>query len=695
MRIIVPKVLLLVLLISLVLTDFLFYVYGKFPAGVTYVREVLIISVVLAFAGFFKNNKIFQSKEIGLKLKGLYLALGGIYLVLIFAELILSPLSGFFPFIYPSSSYLSTSLSTFLYRLIVSITTAVILIAILMILRDLIYYKRQRASARNFKLLLILIGFEVIFRIFQKGGHGAVSSLQALAIPRNIFFFLLIVLMVVNSLRNSWVNYLDKKQKIRCLWLGIPLVTGAMIFEISLARSEVITEYSVALAAFINSTGLFLNIYLGMGFVSLLLHLPTAGIFDRKIKEIESLHDLTRSISSVFDSQQIAKMITNKAAAVIRTDALWLELFDRESRKTKVVSSEKLLVKEIKELSLNGTNGLSDWIIQNKESLLINEVARDPRSKDLKKWSKKFGSILGMPLVSQDAVLGILFAGKAEVYSYDEEDRKLLQAFANQATIALENARLITELVDKERLEHELRVAHDAQRKLLPKNMPRVEGLDIDAISLPANEVGGDYYGFFEVANGFALAVGDVSGKGAQAAFYMAELKGIIESLTKMHTSPKELMINVNETLIGNLERTTFISLIYAFFDIKNNELIFTRAGHCPLLYCSNGKGESTFIEPPGLGLGLDKGYKFREVISEQKIKLKSGDVFVFYTDGVTEARNSSQMEFDEERLRDLVSSNSHLSSTELKELLVQEIRKFVGNEKIHDDLTFVVIKVL
>jgi serine phosphatase RsbU (regulator of sigma subunit) len=225
--------------------------------------------------------------------------------------------------------------------------------------------------------------------------------------------------------------------------------------------------------------------------------------------------------------------------------------------------------------------------------------------------------------------------------------------------------------------------------------MPKLEGLEIDAVSITANEVGGDYYDFFEVEHGVALAVGDVSGKGAQAAFYMAELKGIIESLTKLHTSPKELMIKANETLIGNLERTAFISLIYALFNMKNNELRFARAGHCPLLYCSNGKGEPSFVEPPGLGLGLDQGYKFCQVISEQKIKLKPGDVFVFYTDGVTEARNSSQREFDEERLRNLVSANSHLNATRIKEILVKEIQKFVGHEKAHDDLTFVVTKVL
>ncbi|MFQ5824923.1 MAG: SpoIIE family protein phosphatase [bacterium] len=684
-----------ILLGVLVGIDFLFYLNGKFPSAVFYFREALIIAVVVSFIPFLKRSKFVANKEVLSKLKGLYLAVAGIYFIFVVPKILLRPLSGFLRFHDRSNSYLFASVSTFFYGLIISIVTAGMLIGILMILKDLIYYKRKRSSARNFKLLLILIGLEVIFPIIQKNGFVAETRFETLDIPSKILLFLLINLMVINSLRNSWVNYLNKKQKLNCLWLGIPLVSGAIIFEIVLARNELITEYSVSLAIFINSMGLFLCIYLGLGFLSLLLHLPTAGIFDRKIREIESLHDLSRTISSGFDSEQIVKMITNKAAAIINSDALWLEILDSDANKLKVVSSENLHAKEIMELNLDTSNGLHGWIIQNKESVLINEVSRDPKSNDFKIWSKKLGSILGVPLVSQTGVLGILFAGKAEDYSYDEEDRELLQAFANQATIALENARLFKEFVVKERLEQELQVAHDAQSKLLPKRMPNIEGLDIDAISIAANEVGGDYYDFFEVENRLGIAVGDVSGKGAQAAFYMAELKGIIESLTHIYTSPKELLIKVNKTLYGNIERKTFISLIYALIDIKKRELIFTRAGHCPLLHCSNGQGESRFIEPPGLGLGLDKGSKFREVISEQKIKLKSGDVLIFYTDGVTEARNSSKMEFEEERLRKLVSENSHLSSTQIKGLLVKEIKKFVGHEKSHDDLTFVVIKVI
>ncbi|HEX9652927.1 MAG TPA: PP2C family protein-serine/threonine phosphatase, partial [bacterium] len=237
--------------------------------------------------------------------------------------------------------------------------------------------------------------------------------------------------------------------------------------------------------------------------------------------------------------------------------------------------------------------------------------------------------------------------------------------------------------------------AQEAQRKLLPKDMPQIRGFEIDAVCITANEVGGDYYDFFELGdNRLAIAVGDVSGKGAKAAFYMAELKGIIESTTRIYSSPKEIIVHINKTLFGNLEPQSFISLIYAMLDVKKKELVLARAGHCPMLYCASKNGVATFVEPAGLGLGLEFGPKFEETLCEQRIKLANGDVLVFYTDGLIEACNTELKEFEQERLRDLVSKNCDLNASAIKEVLIKEVKDFVGGAKAHDDLTCVIIKV-
>lgn len=681
-------VMLLVLALAL---DFLLYLNGKFLSGLQFLREPLLIAVVIASIPLWSRSRFVINKNVIIKLKGLYFGVALIYATYVLLKIFSKASHGFGE---PPEPTLLSSFGNFAFGTVFSLTCSFILVGMLLILRDLVFFKRRKSSARNFNFLIALLSLEVFFANFDNSGLSPSLDLPPFKFMREAVLYILIVVMVLNALRNSWVNYLNKRQKIHCLWIGAPLIAGVAVFQFELATSPLAEEYSRSLAAFIDKAGLFLAIYLGMGFLSLLLHLPTAGIFDRKIREIESLHDLSRTLSSVFDSRKIAPMITGKAAAIIRSDAMWLTLVQPKDGGLMVISAEKLDDGEIKKLNLSSSNGANSWIIENRSSLLINEAEKDARCRTFAESDKKLGSILGVPLVSQDRVLGILYSGKTEPFGYDEDERELLQAFANQATIALENARLFEELVVKERLEEELRIAQEAQRKLLPKVMPQLPGFEIDAICITANEVGGDYFDFFRLdGNKQAIAVGDVSGKGAKAAFYMAELKGIIESVTNIYASPKELVRHINKTLFGNLEPQFFISLIYAVLDVKKKELLLARAGHCPMLYYSKDKGEAVFVEPSGLGLGLEFGAKFDEALCEQKIKIKDGDVMVFYTDGLVEARNTEGKEFDQERVLEFICKSHHLSAAEIKVALVKEVKSFVGRAKTHDDLTCVVIK--
>ncbi len=674
------------LLVVISVLDLLFYLNGTFPAAIDYLREIILAALVLFGIHIIRKSKFMATKAVVGKLKGLYLAVAGLYLVYLVLKIAVNLFS-------PEYGANHRSVQAFLYGGLFSILSSVVLLAVLLILKDLVFFKRKKTTAKNFILMLVFLGLYVAHLNLKQRGVSLLNlDVGPFTVSGEVLLYILILLMVINALRNSWVTYLSKRQKIHCLWLGIPLIVGAILFQTLIARQSAVVEYSVSLAALIQNNALFLSIYLGMSFFSLLLHLPTAGIFDRKIRELESLHDLSRTLSTVLDSQKISGMITQKAADVINSDAVWLAVLDSDSRALKVVSSENLQSAEIAALDLNPSNGVNGWIIENKTSILINEMAKDPRCKSFKDWNRKFGSLLGVPLLSKNGVLGILFSGRVDTFTYGEEERQLLQAFANQAAIALENARLFEEVVVKERLEQELKVAHDAQRKLLPKKMPELAGFEIDAISITANEVGGDYYDFFELEGKLGIAVGDVSGKGAKAAFYMAELKGIIEALAHIYSSPKDLMIQINRTLVRNLEPTAFISLIYAVLDIKKRELSFSRAGHCPLLFCPK-RGEPQFMEPRGLGLGLEFGKKFEDILTEQKIKIKSGEVLLFYTDGVIEARNSEQKEFDQERLRTVAAKTASLSARQIKDALVNEIRAFVGQARAHDDLTFVVLK--
>ncbi|MBI2619764.1 MAG: PP2C family protein-serine/threonine phosphatase, partial [Ignavibacteriales bacterium] len=256
----------------------------------------------------------------------------------------------------------------------------------------------------------------------------------------------------------------------------------------------------------------------------------------------------------------------------------------------------------------------------------------------------------------------------------------------------IENSRLIAESLERERYRQEMMVAQQMQKRLLPQRFPKNTAFDIAAISEPSMEVGGDYFDFVTLGKDrLGVVVGDVSGKGVSAAFYMAEVKGIFQSLSKMCSSPRDLLIEANHTLKESLEKNAFISLLYAVFDIPRSRLHLARAGHCPMIHISGTVRE--LVRPNGLGLGLTNGEVFMNATEEKVIQLKSGDVCLFYTDGITESRNQKGEEFGYERLVDLAMSARSLSAKQIQDRILAGIRAYCGQTTFDDDLTLVVVK--
>ncbi len=286
------------------------------------------------------------------------------------------------------------------------------------------------------------------------------------------------------------------------------------------------------------------------------------------------------------------------------------------------------------------------------------------------------------------------FGHKVQVRSRDQLG-ELADSF-NLMTNSIQD--LLNQSAEKERLEEELRVARTIQMSLLPKDRVSVPGLSIAALCLPANEVGGDYYDFIPLSDGrLAILIADVSGKGTSAALYMAELKGLSLSLSRMYDSPRLLLIEANKILAANLDSRSFITMVYAVIDVKQKKMTYARAGHNPILQLSaNGnRPRAQVLAPDGMGLALDRGSQFEKILEEESIPLESGDLFLFFTDGVTEAMNDRSELFGDDRLRGILEENSNLSMEELRERMVDEVFNFAGGAVQHDDMTMVLVKVL
>lgn len=254
---------------------------------------------------------------------------------------------------------------------------------------------------------------------------------------------------------------------------------------------------------------------------------------------------------------------------------------------------------------------------------------------------------------------------------------------------------LLRQRSEKERLEEELRIARQIQMSLLPQADVEVRGLRVAALCLPAAEVGGDYYDLLPLSDTrLAVLVADVSGKGTSAALYMAELKGLVLALARTCESPRELLSQANRILAAQLDSRTFITMSYAVLDTELRTFRHARAGHNPLIHYQGATQRTRVLAPQGIGLGLDPGDRFEEILEEETLPLVPGDVFVLFTDGISEAMNSSSELFGEDRLREIVEAGDALSSEEIKERVIEGVRGFVGDAAPHDDMTMVVVKV-
>ena len=566
-------------------------------------------------------------------------------------------------------------------------------------LRDLVLQYRKKWTLRNFLVLVVLILGTAASTLLVRPLDTSVLG--------SILYGLAIAVSVVNAFRLPWIVYLTKREKILTLafsfLLFVLLTTTNIFLSQSLLFSRSMIYYSPSLQKFVSLSLLFGNIYFGMAFVSTLFHLPTAEAFDRKRSEVSSIHTLSKLVTQVFDFHELMETVTSMTLQVCEARSCWLEIIPyaesemdgevhrRSPATVQIAGLKNITAQEVEDLHAAGLRELRATVLADRKPLVIDALTDDPRLGKQRVASGKIGSLVVVPLVSHVGPLGFLYATKSTEYGFVKDDIDVISTFADQATVAIENSRLIKKSIERERLVREMTLAQEMQKKLLPQVLPTHPHFEIDAMSTPAFEVGGDYYDFVELSgNRLGIIVGDVSGKGVPAAFYMSEVKGIFQSLSSQHVSPREFMIQANAVLTGSLDKHSFVSLIYAILDVGTGRLTLARAGHCPMLYV--GVSGADYVRPNGMGLGLGGGALFADAIEEHALQLHPGDVCLFYTDGITEAHRNGD-EFGYERLLSIASETRGRPAADVKETVLRSVDTFIEHGAPHDDLTLVVLR--
>jgi len=652
-----------------------------------YLSELILLLFVILYAHLISIKFNFEKKTIHENLTIFVKLLAFLYLFVIIFKIVLNP--AYSPATVPQSP---ETISSVIYSGLLTFFGIITFIPMLFILKKLIFYKRKKSTALIITILMIFTFASTLTTVITQLPLDI--NFTGDAIYNSIVLIGALVLILLISFRNSWITYLSRKEKIRYFFISLVLI-WAILYLFDFAFAKALPAHSLAIAAFINISWWLMVFYAFSCSLYLLIQLPTARVFDRKMKEVASLHNLTRSISSEIDFHKLVRLITDITAEVIESDSTWLEIYDSKSQTFKISSAKNLTDEEIHNLENQRRQYISNKILNTGSPILINEFSKHGNYNYLMNWKKDIGSLIGAPLISGSGkALGILYACKTDLFGFDPDDLAMLEAYANQAVVAMDNAALLKASLEQERLEQELKIARDVQQRLLPQDLPLLDGISFESLMITAYEVGGDYYDFIKFNNNhLGIIIGDVSGKGTSAAFYMAETKGVLQSLSKSCSSPKELLIQANKILYDSIERKTFITMTATSIDYENRILSYSRAGHCPILKYDAKTKDAFFLQPEGIGIGLDSGEIFNKTLEEKQVKLNKGDIFIVYTDGLSEAMNSNKEEYGNERLRQILVENADKSVSELKEIIIDSILMFLDGQNLSDDLTLLLIQ--
>lgn len=259
------------------------------------------------------------------------------------------------------------------------------------------------------------------------------------------------------------------------------------------------------------------------------------------------------------------------------------------------------------------------------------------------------------------------------------------------------NLLLAFELADKLTAKNELAVAREIQNSLMPQSPPVNDYFDISACYEPAKEVGGDYYDFINYDSApdkIFIAIGDISGKGMAAAIYMVQVQAILRNIVGECRSPKAILSSLNKSLKNVLKKGSFFTISFASLN-SNGTIHLCRAGHLPLVYFRNKSNDCIDIIPSGIGIGLTQSDIFSNSLEQLELKPESGDILVFFTDGVVESMNGSLNEYGIERLKSIIKLNSQRSAKEIQQEILDSVKSFQDIHPASDDLTMIIMKAI
>jgi sigma-B regulation protein RsbU (phosphoserine phosphatase) len=340
-------------------------------------------------------------------------------------------------------------------------------------------------------------------------------------------------------------------------------------------------------------------------------------------------------------------------------------------------------------------DGLVGRVWKDGQAIQLGNVADTPELAKLGETAHAIESVMMAPLLYGRQNMGVLAVANGPMSApFSASDFVVFKSIAEQSAFALYNAIIYSEANEKKRLDHDLQIARDIQRILLPSKPPPIEGFDIAGINLPARQVSGDYFDYIKVdEDRLGVVIADVSGKGVPASLIMAICRSVLRAEARLGQSPAEVLRKVNRQLYPDIKEDMFISMAYVILDHKNNHVTLSRGGHdAPQLYRA-ATGEVEVLKPPGMALGIDSGDVFDRITGDLSVPLERDDCLVLYTDGVTEMLDANGDEFGPERMIRSIRASASEGAQGVIARLTADVRNFANGHPQNDDITLIVVR--
>jgi len=359
------------------------------------------------------------------------------------------------------------------------------------------------------------------------------------------------------------------------------------------------------------------------------------------------------------------------------------------------VSKSKHIENIVRTRLIQKGEGLIGTVADLGTPLLVADAECDPRVPRHPLDFLRIHSLVLVPMRFHQHVLGVLsVVNRVDGKAFLETDMNLLQALADQASAAVYYAGLRDSLDEKKRMDHDLSLARQIQYSLLPKELPKIDGIELSAFNQPAREIGGDYYDVIVLDDRhIGIAIADVSGKSVGGAMLMSVCRSVLRAQARGFLRPADLLRSLNHTMTGDISEDMFVTMIYMILDLQTRELVVARAGHeKPLIVRADRRVE--FVESTGVAIGLVDPDTFDHVISEQTVTLGRGDLVVLYTDGITEAMNAAKEEWGMDSFIEACSLSSSEGAHSLLNNVRQRIQRFVSDDPQYDDMTLLALHI-